>query len=1065
MLGGATTTPNRSGTVGGIDIGGMTQGGTDTTIPTATTVRTPDRVPTGTTLAGTDDASNIACVTFNCKSFKRNADYIVDLLQSCDLLFLCETWLRPGELCMIQALIDSHPDLQNSAYGVIAKSSMEEDAGRYAGRPYGGLAVIYKKNSSYNVKELDCDSDRVITCGIFDHSDKMLSVLCHVYMPCYEPGNSLNTDCFIQCVDSMQSFVDTYSARCPVFFLGDFNVQLPASSSLNASWYKGIGFSKHSKMLHDFMNENSYACADLCFSQAVQYTYFCHARNIFTWIDHVLCPMHLLSRFTKCCISPPHPDNDSDHLPVQMLFSLSTASLAASVDSRDGRATAPGIPQLRDTTTKQHFQEMLKQKLRGIEKLELEMSRTEDPGRLQWKLDEQLSTIREAIAESAIAASNPHSRHFRPKPYWSPDLSRLRDKKRFWWRVWTDCGRPRHGEVYNSYKLAKKQYRRLSRERITALMNGSLNKLNELFHAGKLTAFWKQVKRTCKMEVRSDLQAESFAKHYGTVMTAQNITSADGRSVVRSISAWEEQLAAMSHPVATVSEAEVSRLIDSLRSNSAPGLDGITSDHLKAGKSILCSLLANALSAMLTWCVVPTSFCVGLIVPVLKKPGLNPNDVANYRPVTLSTTISKLLERLMVPEDDVTDTQFGFRKGMGTAFACTLLNDVMQYFKMKKSPLYTCSLDAEKCFDSICHNALFFKLHDKIPAAHWLTLKRWYSGLKAAVKWRKTTSDLFVVSRGTRQGSVLSPHLFNIFIDGLLSELRNCPEQVRIGPCQMNSFAYADDITVMSTSVPGLQTLVNMCSAYADKWNFKFGLKKTKCMVTAPARFSREPTVTLKGQPIEVVDSLEVLGVQFGSSDAHVSNRAAKCRRAFHGLRSLGLPYPGCDTQVKRYLLRSICQPVLLYGAETIALPAQSLQFLKTSFNNLVKRSLGFNTRSRSSMILNAMNLPCVTDLIMHSTSALLHRIFNVPSPVRDLCSFFLSMFLIDGFRCPGTLIDRLLNFNVSPTRCVFIKPRFYSNRECDGIVDSLRFLISSEHFLKPYADEHIVAVLMTKSF
>lgn len=404
---------------------------------------------------------------------------------------------------------------------------------------------------------------------------------------------------------------------------------------------------------------------------------------------------------------------------------------------------------------------------------------------------------------------------------------------------------------------------------------------------------------------------------------------------------------------------------------------------------------------------------------------------------------------------------------MGTAFACTLFNDVIQYFRLKKSPLFACSLDAEKCFDSICHDALFYKLHDRMPPTHWLTLKRWYGGLKAAVKWKGTMSGLFDISRGTRQGSVLSPHLFNIFIDGLLEELKNSPEQVRIGPCQINSFAYADDITLMSTSIRGLQSLINTCTSYANKWRFRFGLKKTKCLVMAPARFIRNntPSWTLNGQPIDVVDSLEVLGVHFGSSEAHANCRADKCRRAFHGLRALGLPYPGCDTHVKRYLLRSICQPVLLYGTETIALSPHSMRHLNTTFNNLVKRSLGLSKRSRSSNVLNAMSLPCVSDLIKHYSSSLLHRIFKISSPVRELCSVFLSMFMTNGFRCPGTLVDRLLNFNVSPVHCLFSKPRACFNSERNGIDDSLRYLLSSEFFLKPYADEHILAVLLTKSF
>ena len=352
-------------------------------------IPTPAPTPSGTMDAGTEIAKKMTCVTFNCKSFKRNAEYIVDLLMTCDFLCLCETWLRPGELCTIQTFLDSHPRLCNSAYGVLAKSSMEEDPGCHTGRPYGGLAIIYKKNCLFNVKEIECDSDRVITAGLYYNcSDNLLCVLCHVYMPCFESGNSEKSENYIECLDIMQSVVDIYCAQCPLIFLGDFNVQLPRSSRLNDLWYRNIGFSKHSRFLYDFMNENSLACVDLHSIQSVEYTFYCHARHVYTWIDHVLCPSHLLGRFSKCCIIPPHPDNDSDHLPVIACFSIEGISACSLGESGRGIPKAPGIPPLRDTHAKQQFKELLEQKLVRIDKLNLNETNRGDASMLQRRLDE-----------------------------------------------------------------------------------------------------------------------------------------------------------------------------------------------------------------------------------------------------------------------------------------------------------------------------------------------------------------------------------------------------------------------------------------------------------------------------------------------------------------------------------------------------------------------------------------------------------------------------------------------------------------------------------------------------
>ena len=255
-------------------------------------------------------------------------------------------------------------------------------------------------------------------------------------------------------------------------------------------------------------------------------------------------------------------------------------------------------------------------------------------------------------------------------------------------------------------------------------------------------------------------------------------------------------------------------------------------------------ILSNVFEVMLGWHVVASDMQVGSIVPVLKKPTLNPNMPGNYRPITISTTYSKLFELYLLTQfsTECGKTQFGFREGMGIDMACSFMHDVVKYFNSNGSPVFSCSLDAEKCFDRIWHSGLFYKLQNRIVLSLWLTLFEWYTNLRAVVKWNDILSETFKVTRGIRQGSLLSPILFTYFIDDLLTTLSNTSCGLRIVHFLFNNFAYADDVNLLAATVPDLQKLMNICFEYSKKWRFVFGFEKTKCTVFGKLNLSDPPS-------------------------------------------------------------------------------------------------------------------------------------------------------------------------------------------------------------------------------
>ena len=177
-------------------------------------------------------------------------------------------------------------------------------------------------------------------------------------------------------------------------------------------------------------------------------------------------------------------------------------------------------------------------------------------------------------------------------------------------------------------------------------------------------------------------------------------------------------------------------------------------------------------------------------------------------------------------------------------------------------------------------------------------------------------------------------------------------------------------------------------------------------MISGSHCFNSSPTWLLNAEKIQIVDSLEILGVTFDHANSHTQCRIAKCRRAFHSLRDAGMAYPGCSSDVKSYLWKTICQPVLLYGSDCLNTSDQNMKTLDTTQGNLPKQALGFSKRCRSSTLFTARHVDKPSQLIRKNSALLLYRIMIVPSPVQDLNAYFLSLYVCRNILIPGTLIQ-----------------------------------------------------------
>ena len=178
-----------------------------------------------------------------------------------------------------------------------------------------------------------------------------------------------------------------------------------------------------------------------------------------------------------------------------------------------------------------------------------------------------------------------------------------------------------------------------------------------------------------------------------------------------------------------------------------------------------------------------------------------------------------------------TNNQFGYKAGHSTDLCVYAQIEFIEYFKRRSNSVYVAFLDASKAFDKINHWILFQKLiARRVPIYLVKLLCFWYQNQSMYIKCGSIFLGKFHVTNGVRQGGVLSPLLFNVYVN----ELRDCLNKSGIGGSMnstiINHMLYADDICIISLFSAGLQQLLIICSGYSELHDLTFNMQRSQCV-------------------------------------------------------------------------------------------------------------------------------------------------------------------------------------------------------------------------------------------
>ena len=242
-----------------------------------------------------------------------------------------------------------------------------------------------------------------------------------------------------------------------------------------------------------------------------------------------------------------------------------------------------------------------------------------------------------------------------------------------------------------------------------------------------------------------------------------------------------------------VSPTEVMKLITSMPAKTSP-LDYLPTNLLKSSADLFGQIIATLANKSFSEGSFPESFKSAQVKPLLKKTGLDPDNLSNYRPISNLNTISKIIERLFLSRlrihiaatGNFNSKQSGFRTNHSTETALqSIFNDVYRAIDAKKLTLLV-ALDISAAFDALEHNILLRRLQYTFgisgPALNWIG--SYLHGRSQFIKIDNSTSEKFPCMFGVPQGSVLGPFLFALHV----SPVANVIEKAGLRHHQ-----YADD--------------------------------------------------------------------------------------------------------------------------------------------------------------------------------------------------------------------------------------------------------------------------------
>ena len=892
---------------------------------------------------------SINIATHNIHGFNGSSHYLHDQCSKNPNSIICvqEHWLRPPfkNVKSINQIRVVHPSFDG--YGVSGMRNESNESIR-KGRPYGGTAFLFNKTFSPFLRpRVEYEHDRVSVMELLD-SDGSILIL-NAYLPFRQSGDDHKV-LYLETLGFIKSIIDA-NANSRFIILGDFNYNI---------------FDLHfemSKILRDFIKEYDLCCShdtDTSFCKDGSFTRCCLKSGTYSLLDYVFFSRSLRDRVSECEILY-DGSNPSDHFPVQIKLDVVVP-------------LHPGdIGKIPNDPGKIIWSSLTDAELANYENVMADLlDKLQVPtgilhGDKLCSCDSHLVAVEHyfqslvdvvAIADSFLPRKTPKGKG--GKDFWSDSLTRMKTDSCDSYRDWQLAGRPSSGPIFERKKSCHYSYKAELRWQQRLCASRKSEALGQRLMGRDFISFWKDWRKVSQVKsppvnrigdaVTEPEIANTFKQFYQQIY---GVNDTDAHRRLRC--EFEDKFPGYFLSKCDDSLSPFYLTWDDMISISGKLKPGkgynsfIRAEHILYGSPKLMPHIHILFNAMLQHSYVPSQFLHGSITPIVKDSKGDINAVENYRGITLCGVLSHMFENALrlkfghfLGSDDL---QFGFKPKHSTSHAVFTLKTCIDYFTSRDSSVYVALLDYSKAFDTISHSGLFIKLMERnVPLCFLLVIVFWYSLMNYECRWGQSCSDSFSVKCGSKQGGILSPDFFSVYINDLIKILRMMSIGCHILKYFIASILFADDMTLLAPTRNSMQQLLDVCADYCVKFCLKFNVNKTKMLVFGKmyAVTNSLATFCLNGDTIEYVDSCKYLGFHIRSgSKFKISVKEDLCG-FFASASSILSCVARPRENVLIHLLYSNCVPKLTYGAAAKDLSSSEKQQLNVAVNNVVRRIFGF---------------------------------------------------------------------------------------------------------------------------